>query len=175
MASCPVCGFDASLGPADAVVALRSFPRRFAELAGPEAGDEASEAAASGASAASATSATEGRQRWAVVAAEAGQAAEAIAAISEDLRKVLIEDGPALATTGDTATAVRHGGDPATAFDRLRAAADATAALVDHQPAEAWGRTGTRPEGPVTAIDLVRDAVHAGVHHLRQAEAAESA
>lgn len=85
---------------------------------------------------------------------------------------MLIEDGPSLQTTGAEVTATRHPGDPATALDRLTTATTQLAALVSAQPAEAWTRTGTRPTGPVSAADLLRDAVHAGAHHLREAERA---
>mgnify|MGYP001228438423 CR=1 FL=1 len=160
MASCPSCGFDpSSVSPSDAVVALRSFPRRYRELAGPAPdGVPASDR-------------EHAEHRWEAVVTEAGQAAEAIAALAEDLRRTLIDDRPRLTTTAEMATAVRNGGDPATAFDRLQAACEAAAGLADHQPGEAWAREATRPDGPVTAIDVLRDAVHAGIHHLRQAQA----
>jgi predicted deacylase len=86
-----------------------------------------------------------------------------------DLRAVLVEDEPTLATVDGVATTVRTGGDPVTAFDRLAAAADKVAALAADQPGTAWTRTGRRATGPVSAADLLREAVHAGVHHLRAA------
>jgi hypothetical protein len=104
---------------------------------------------------------------------EAGQAAEAIAALGADLRRVLIQDNPALTTHEGDAESARHGGDPATALARLSDATAAVASLADDQPGEAWARTGSRSEGPVSALELLRDAVHAGVHHLRGAEAAD--
>ena len=41
------------------------------------------------------------------------------------------------------------------------------AELVSAQPADVWTRTGVRAGGPVSAADLLREAVHAGVHRLR--------
>jgi hypothetical protein len=150
---CPECGFDGrGLSPADAAVALRSLPRRFREAAEPveEVAGPSVDAAA--------------------VLAAAGQAADAIGELGEDLRRVLVEDDPALSTSGAEATAVRHGGDPATALERLAAAATTVADLISAQPADAWTRTGVRSDGPVTAADLAREAVHAGVHRLRAVE-----
>lgn len=152
MPSCPQCGFEAAtVSPGDAVVALRSYPRRYRELAGPppEAGDE------------------DARRRWEAVMAEAGQAAAAIAALGEDLRRVLIEDHPALTASPHRSDA----GDAATALDRLDAAATAAAAAAEHQPGDAWSRTGSRGAAEVSAADLLREAVHAGIHHLRAAQA----
>jgi hypothetical protein len=75
-----------------------------------------------------------------------------------------------LSTTGEEATTPRSGGDPATALERLAAATRAAADLAGAQPAEAWSRRGTRATGPVTAADLLREAVHAGAHRLHGAE-----
>src|SRR5207248_2046589 len=41
--------------------------------------------------------------------------------------------------------------------------------LVVDMPAEAWWFTGRRDGSEVNALDLVREAVHDGVHHLRGA------
>jgi hypothetical protein len=152
MPSCPECGFEAAtVSPGDAVVALRSYPRRYREVAGPrpDEGDDT------------------GRRRWEAVMTEAGQAAGAIAALTEALRRVLIGDHPALDTP-----AAAPAGDPATALDRLDAATAAAAAAAEHQPGDAWARTGSRAGSDVSAADLLREAVHAGIHHLRAAQAA---
>jgi hypothetical protein len=167
--ACPVCGFDpTSISPADAVVALRSLPRRYREAAGPAADD--------------ADSAGGGRdpdhdgeqaRRRALVASEAAQAAAAIAALGEDLRRVLISDDPALSTTDDTATSGGEGAggaDVEAAIARLAEASAGVVSLVEGQPATAWKRTGHRASGPRSAATLLGEAVHAGVHHLRLAQ-----
>lgn len=165
---CPECGFDArGLSPADAAVALRTLPGRFRALTEPASDDPDSSSGSS-----SGSSEADAAVRRGGALAAAGQAAEAIAELGEDLRLVLIEDNPGLKTVGTEATATRHGGDPATALERLTAATTGLAALVTAQPSEAWVRTGTRATGPVSAADLLREAVHAGVHRLRGAERA---
>jgi hypothetical protein len=146
-APCPTCGFDAdSLSPPDAVVALRSLSRRFREAA--EAGRQSPD----GAEAVPAED----------VLRAASVAAATIAEVGEQLRLVLVEDTPALPDpSGPTP------GDPATAADRLTAAATSLADLAAAQPATAWQRTGRRGSVTVSAADLLREAVHAGIHQLR--------
>jgi hypothetical protein len=145
---CPTCGFDASsVSPPDAVVTLRSLPRRFNELL-----EEA-----------------EPDQRPPILD-HAGQAAEAVAEIGAAPRLALIEDSPALdSPTADAATRDRPGGVADSALDRLAAAVDTVVGAVANQPGEAWNRPATTPAGPTTAGDLLRAAAHAGVHHLRLA------
>jgi hypothetical protein len=154
--ACPICGFDpTSISPADAVVALRSLPRRYREAAGDPGPEQA--------------------EHRALVAAEAAQAASAIAALGEDLRRVLISDDPALTTTDDTATSTNGaageaGPDLEAAIARLAEATTGVVDLVEGQPATAWKRTGHRASGPRSAATLLGEAVHAGVHHLRLAQ-----
>jgi hypothetical protein len=148
-------GSDApSLSPPDAVVALRSLSRRFRESAAeserrgrPPDGDDGD----TGPPAAD-------------VLRAAGVAAAAIAGLGAQLRRVLVEDSPELPAPPGAAPAP---GDPATALDRLTAAANAVADLAAAQPATAWPRTGRRGAAAVSAADLLRDAVRAGVDQLR--------
>jgi hypothetical protein len=175
--ACPVCGFDpTSLSPADAVVALRSLPRRYREAAGlagddPDPGgdgngeDDAGPGHPDG----------DAADRRALVLAQAAQAGSAIAALGEDLRRVLISDDPALTTTDDTATAGGGGSDgtdPDAVLARLKEVTDRVAELTEDQPATAWKRVGHRSDGPRSAAALLGEAVHAGVHHLRLAQQA---
>jgi hypothetical protein len=157
-APCPDCGFDAApLSPPDALVALRSFPRRFAEVGQPD--DDDVDADSSG-----------GPTATTLAAAEA--AADAIAASGEQLRRVLVEDTPVLGPAPDVDA--EPASAPADAIDRLRGAAEGVADLAAAQPASAWSRTGRRNGQNVTAADLLREAVHAGAHELRvAADAAE--
>jgi hypothetical protein len=169
-APCPFCGFDpSSPSPSDAVVALRSFPRRFRALAERGTTEERGADEDDAMPGSEATDEEQNHRRAAAVD-EAGQAAEIIAALGADLRRVLVQPDPSLETHEGKAEAPRHGGDPTTALTRLSEATTAVASLAGDQPGEAWVRTGSRPEGPITAIDLLREAVHAGVHHLRLAE-----
>lgn len=117
----------------------------------------------------SAASVEAAKRRQAAARTEAGVAAEAIAALGEDLRHVLIEDKPSLPTDEGEATNTRHSGDPVTALDRLTAATTNVANLAAGQPGDSWTRSGTRSSGAISAADLLREAVHAGAHHLRVA------
>jgi hypothetical protein len=151
-------GSDApSLSPPDAVVALRSLSRRFRESAAeserrgrPPDGDDGDD--------------DDTGPPAADVLRAAGVAAAAIAGLGEQLRRVLVEDSPELPAPPGAAPAP---GDPATALDRLTAAANAVADLAAAQPATAWPRTGRRGAAAVSAADLLRDAVRAGVDQLR--------
>jgi hypothetical protein len=135
------------------VVALRSLGRRFRESAAeserrhPPDGETGAPAAD--------------------VLRAAGAAGAAIAALGEQLRRVLVEDSPELPPPPGAAPAAPGAGDPTTALDRLTAAANAVADLAAAQPATAWQRTGRRGAATVSAADLLRDAVGAGVDQLR--------
>lgn len=160
---CPVCGFDGSqVSPSDAATALRSFPRRFAAvLAGPFDEDRPADVlhrrpAAGGLSAIE-------HAGW--VAAGIPQATEAFAA-------VMYQDDPAIALPAlDPAAAV--GADelaPAAVVAAIKVAGDALAGAIEQAPKDGWNRTGHARTEPITALEVVRFAVHLGVHHLRLTE-----
>jgi hypothetical protein len=165
---CPICGFDGSqLSPADAAVALRSFPRRFTlVLARPDDEDRPDDVLhrRPGSGGLSAV------EHAAWVATGLAQAAEAFGAIVYSSAATVTL--PAL----DVDPPVR-GGDagPDAVVAAIKGAADPLASAIGDAPADAWTRTGLSAEGPVTALDVVRLAVHLGVHHLRQAEQAIAA
>jgi len=87
---------------------------------------------------------------------EARAATSAIAALGHDLEQVLVLDRPTLGPPS-----------PLGPDDDLASVTTRVADLVGRQPADAWSRVGVRDGEPVTALDLLREAVHAGVHHLR--------
>jgi hypothetical protein len=59
--------------------------------------------------------------------------------------------------------------------NRLKAAFEGLADEVERFHGEDWRRTAQLPDGEtVTALDLVRHAVHAGAHHRREIERAVS-
>jgi mRNA-degrading endonuclease toxin of MazEF toxin-antitoxin module len=160
---CPVCGFDGrQVSPSDAATALRSFPRRFsAVLAGPDDEDRPDDVlhrrpAGGGLSALE-------HAGW--VAAGIPRAAEAFAA-------VMYQEDPAIALPAlDPSVAV--GADelaPAAVVAAIKVAGDALAGAIEQAPKDGWNRTGHVGADRVTALDVVRFAVHLGVHHLRLAE-----
>ncbi len=145
---------SASLSPSDAIVALRSFGRRFRAIGVPEPDDEDDTDAEP----------TGGRIEEAL--ASAAGAASAIAAVGEQLQHVLVDDSPAVGPTPDR---TRPAVPPADAIERLEAAAAGIADLAARQPPTAWSRTGRRAGSPVTAADLLREAVRIGAEALRAA------
>jgi hypothetical protein len=150
--ACPTCGFDPTgLGPGDAVTALRSFARRFGALIEPDEDHPEADLQAA---------------RVATLPAAEG-AARTIAALGEDLRRVLVSDHPTLDGTGDPGPSVAGAGDDA--LGHLRAATDVVVELAASAHGQAWERTGWRHGQDVTALELLTDAVHAGAHHLRAA------
>jgi hypothetical protein len=153
---CPVCGYDASqLTPPDAVVAVRSYPRRFRELF------EEAEERSPGATTRVGRSGRSARDHAARVAA-------VLAGIDHDLGRVTVSDNPAIDPPGLDGPPAAAGAD---SLADLASAADALAARMAGVTGDEWRRTGTDPAGDTwTALDLVRRAVHAGAHHLRLAE-----
>jgi hypothetical protein len=158
---CPDCGFDAaSVSPADAAVALRSFPRRYRSLLAIASEDEVDDPLR-----------RPGPSGWSAVA-HAWWAALSFDAIAEALHQVLVHDRPDI-----SAPDIEPGSPPsvdepnAAVLDRLTRAATGLAVAIEGTGGKQWSRTGVRSDGTdVSAVDLVRLAVHQGVHHLRAAE-----
>ena len=156
---CPDCGFDPpTVSPSDAAVAARSYPRRYrALLVRPDDEDPEIVHRRPGPDEPSA-------------AEHAGQAAAAMDAAAGALGDVRRSDSPrvhaygAAAGTGATLEAV---------LERLATAGAALAVAIEPFRGEEWNRPATDGGcGAVTALDIARQGVHAGIHHLRAAERA---
>jgi hypothetical protein len=165
-APCPVCGFDGRrVSPSDAAVALRSYPRRFREvLKAIEEDDRPDDV-------------LHRRPRSGGVSAmeHAAWVAAAVAAATEALRLVLIQDAPAITLPAVEPERGVTGADGSVdeVVARIDAATSALASLIERTPASDWTRTGrVEPEGaPVRALDIVALAVHIGSLHLRATDA----
>ncbi len=153
------------LSPSDAVVALRGLERRyrglFAGLSDDESPDDLAHRRAGGWSAADH-----------VVAA-----ARFIAGANRALARVLTADSPSVAPADvDPTASSSPGASPGPVDGPLRelgAEANAMADRIDHVPAGDWTRPAVVGNGAgrtVTALDIARAAVDAGVTHLREAE-----
>jgi hypothetical protein len=149
---CPVCGFRPDpVAPKDAVVALRSFRRRYSERVETLA-----------------QLMHDGGELVERVVRHVTQAAAALRAYEEQLGKVLRTDAPTLDRTSRAPVERRQEAvDPSAALRQLDAAADHLADVVDEVPTDDWSREGLLHGERVTALDLVTAAVHEGVHHLR--------
>ncbi len=166
-------GLDLSrLSPGDAVVALRSFPRRYGRLLSTFGDDEAPEdllhrPGPGGLSALD----------------QAQRAARSFAALHDALHRVLIEDGPAVgidAASGPVALPGQRDPSVEAVLDGLGRGARALAEEAAGAEPDAWRRTATVDPGVVgtgegrtlSALDLVREAVRAGAEGLRAVESA---
>ncbi len=156
---------DPKLAPADAAVALRSLPRRFRALFTGREHDEGPDDLAQ----------RPGADGWTAVG-HITAASRAIALVNQALQEVLRLDDPTI----DRAVIERsrHVEDPAPGgsveerLSELGWETDALAETVDGVAAHDWSRSGSVAghDEPVSALDLVRSAVEAGVDHLKAAE-----
>ncbi|HEY5155818.1 MAG TPA: hypothetical protein VIJ47_13845 [Acidimicrobiales bacterium] len=157
---------SSNLAPSDAVVALRSFPRRYRGVFASVEGDDGIEAMAArlgpdGESAAGVVS--DVTRTWAV--------------LTEALRQIVFTDGAVLhPAVGDARQRSWDDGHPDALDDTLVLLgheADALADLVGRvTTAQDWSReAAVAGGGTVTAIAVLRDAVQVGAAGLAQAEA----
>jgi hypothetical protein len=153
------------LSPSDAVVTLRGLERRyrglFAGLGEDESPDDLARRSAGG---------------WSAIEHVAA-AARAIAAADRALGTVLTVDSPTVAAADVNPAARPHPTVPAgPVHERLAdlgLEANAAAEHIGRVSAENWSRPATVDDGSgrtVTALDIARAAVDAGVTHLREAE-----
>lgn len=158
-----------NLAAPDAVVALRSYPRRFRSAVLPIADDPTVEAFAE-------RIGPDGESAVDIVVA----VANSWVLIGQALRQVLINDD-AVVHAGATDPSAREwevppGTSVDGALERLGDEATALADAVDAVPSRDWSRTGSvAGGGTVTALDLVREAVRTGGQGLADAEAAIAA
>jgi hypothetical protein len=161
---CPECGLEYdSILPADAVAALRSYPRRYKEQFPPRDDDEKPDGVI--------------RRRpeptvWSALE-YAAHVADAVRELGDAVRVMTIQDHP---TIGFFDPDERAEQERYNERDRERVLSDLTAACeqaatnladVDNK---SWSRTATFPWGDRDALTMARNAVHEGYHHLRDIE-----
>ncbi|MGI8794064.1 MAG: DinB family protein [Acidimicrobiales bacterium] len=154
---CDHCGFRPDqVPPTDIAVALRSFPRRFRAVLSPADETDAERMARPPASGG-----------WSALQ-HAGHVRDVLHALDLRLQRVLREDEPHLGET--PATPPPAGGEAIEAtLAALQSNAEQLATTVTGVKGEEWNRTGRRDGETVSALDLAREAVHEGSHHLRDA------
>ncbi len=154
------CGFDPdTTSPQDAALTLRSLSRRWRSVLAFDL--DAAEPAA----------ALEERPfpgAWSALE-HAGHVRDVLHSLSIRLDRVLREDDPVLPETHDTPPAGANEQGPAVILAALAHTAEQLAESIETTPATEWHRSGHRGVSIVRAIDLVREAVHEGVHHLQEA------
>jgi len=159
--TCPECGFAYdSISQGDAVVAVRSFPRRYREaLAGP-VDDPAWDRIVRRRPSPEVFSAIE----------YTGHVAMAMESWKARLEKVLVQDDYVYTPT-DVDAAVRDQHFETQAVDavlqRLEAAATAFADAIAHLSHTQMERTFLRASTPRTVRWIFQQVVHEGSHHLR--------
>jgi len=154
---CAECGFDpAAFSTGDGAVAARSLARRWRELfaAVAETDDGESllrEPMSSG---------------WSAVD-RAGRVARVFSRCAGDLDRVWALDNPEVET--DDALCREGWPAPSERLVELTSSAERLAHAIDRYDGDAWARLGNRGGQPLTAAQLVEEAIHEGAHHLRLA------
>jgi hypothetical protein len=160
---CAGCGLDLDgISPPDAVVAVRSLPRRWRGAFAKAGDEEDSEAQLRRRPPDGGPSAVE----------LACRVAEALAVLDGHVRRAKVSDQPDLSPADVPADRVAACAErsPEAVLDQLTAAAEALGATLDSVPGSAWLRPATL-DGHLTDVrGLARAAVHEGTHHLREAE-----
>lgn len=159
---CAECGFDAdTVSVSDAIVALRSFSRRWRGAFAVAGDDEALL-----------------RRRlapevWSALE-YAAHTRDMFAIHGSGMHRALTEDHPVFewpeGVTEESVAAGYAALDPATVLDELSANAERVAARAERTDAGDWRRPATLPSsdgGDVDALWFLHHCVHEGSHHLR--------
>lgn len=161
---CPDCGLDyATISPPDAKVAIRSYPRRYRSALAAALDDETDEGLVRRRPDATTWSALE----YTVHVADLFELFTTI------IRRMYDETNPTIDfwDVDARAESERYGeADPRATLDRLDAAAEALTKALDRVEGEGWHRVATFPFGERQLLQMARNAVHEGSHHLRDVE-----
>jgi len=159
---CPTCGFVADkVTPQDAIVALRSFPARWRAALALHLDDPDPASVLTMRPSATAWSALE----------HAGHVRDVLHALDIRVQRTLREDEPVLPATHLTPPSGANEQGVAVVLAALTVSTDQFSQTIELIPASQWTRQARRTGETITALDLVREAVHIGSHHLRQATA----
>lgn len=157
---CTTCGFDpAVVAPKDAIEALQALPTQWRSVLAVHLDD---------ADPARALSARTSAMAWSALE-HAGHVRDVVHALDIRLQRVLREESPTIPETHVTPPSGANEQGLAVILAALTMSADQMSGTVESASTEAWTRVAQRRQRPVTAIDLVREAVHEGRHHLHLA------
>jgi len=161
---CPDCGLDyGTLHPPHAINALRSFPRRYAEALPVSDDDDKPDALIRRRPAPDVWSAIE----------YAAHVADLLAEFVGVVHRMAYEDNPRIDFFDpDERAATDHYNEQnrAAVLDRLTDGATRLAKEAGAVDADSWHRLGTFAWGERDLLTMLRNAVHEGVHHLRDIE-----
>jgi hypothetical protein len=99
----------------------------------------------------------------------AGHVRDVLHALDIRLQRVLREDEPVLPETHVTPPSGANEQGMAVVLAALTVTTDQFSQTIELFPSSAWNRQALRAGRMITALDLVREAVHEGRHHLRLA------
>ena len=158
---CPECGIDYdTISPSDAAVAVRSFPRRFSEQLHRSEGDE---------------SVLRRRPEptvWSALEYTA-HVGDGFDYFADMVRRMRAETNPEIPFPDPDARAEeqRYNQQPVHAvLVELEANAVRFAEAIEATPTEDLDRTARFPWGERDLLMMIRNGVHEGKHHLRDAE-----
>ena len=157
--ACPVCGFEpTSLDAEQAAAVVRSLPLRFTEVLASVAARDDDEL--------SRRLPTDG---WSALE-HVGHVRDVLHALDVRMQRVQREDRPVIPATPQTPPGGANDQGPGVVLACLRHNAGNLAGTLAGLGGRDWHRTGVRLGGEVTALDLAREAVHTGLHHLALVE-----
>jgi hypothetical protein len=161
---CPACGLDYdTISPRDAVVAVRSFPRRYrALLAGPGPADGEDDVI---------------RRRprpgtWSALEYTA-HVADMLDHLGPAIRRITVENAPSISLFDNDRRAADQAynrQDRAEVLGWLELACGDLAFILESVATDDWRRIGHLDRGDRDALTLTREAVHEGSHHLRDVQ-----
>jgi len=161
---CPTCGLDFDkVSPRDAVVAVRSFPRRYRALLSSPGDDDGPDPVIRRRPSACIWSALE----------YAAHVADVLDEIGVVVRRITMEDRPALTMPDPEARVVDkrfNAMERIEVLGWLELVCASLADLLGGVRADDWTRIGRFDVGERDALALARDAVHEGAHHLRDVQ-----
>jgi len=160
--TCKECGLEyESISPQDAIQALRSFPRRYREVIGPFIDDD------------EVLRRRPSPSTWSALEYTA-HVADILEAMTPQLIEVAQKDSPRIndPLDQDERAIDRSYNDmePAEVLDWLQRSATTAADTAAGFTPDDWSRTAEYPYGERELIDILRNMVHEGVHHLRDVE-----
>jgi hypothetical protein len=160
-----VCGLDEeTVSPRDAVVAVRSFPRRYrAQMAGYDPhGDDPD----------SPLRRRPDARTWSALEYTA-HVADRLDHLGPAIRRVMVEDEPALTFPDFAERVVSHAYNDKEKLEVLgwlELVCGDLASILDGVQPDDWRRPAHVDGSPRDALGLARDAVHEGSHHLRDVQ-----
>ncbi|HEX2849764.1 MAG TPA: DinB family protein [Acidimicrobiales bacterium] len=159
-AKCTACGFDPEeVDEHDLPARLRAVPTEWRRTLSLRLDDPYPDQLLTGRQFAGAWSALE----------HAGHVRDVLHALDIRIQRVLREDRPVLPETHTTPPAGANEQGPPIVLAALNVSAEQLAQTVEAVPETAWSRLGRRGGREVTALDLAQEALHEGIHHLREA------